>query len=143
MPISSGLGSSGTAADCQRRTVTARWQWPQSQWQPSGYAATGCGGLQAHCLQAEIGLLVVDSDVEGGSGNSKHPRIYEYEEVSEMAEARVKLIRLRSSLVGVNRGAECALTVQYLERDSSDPSRMTFMPVGGPVTVMVGLVPCQ
>ena len=85
-------------------------------------AAAGCGGLQAHCLQAEIGLLVVDSDVEGGSGNSKHPRIYEYEEVSETAEARVKQIRLRSSLVGVNRGAECALTVQYLERDSSDGS---------------------
>ena len=99
--------------------------------------------MQAHCLQAEIGLLVVDSDVEGGSDNSKHPRIYEYEEVSETAEARVKQIRLRSSLVGVNRGAECALTVQYLERDSPDPSRMTFMPVGGPVTVMVGLVPCQ
>ena len=66
-----------------------------------------------------------------------------YEKVSERAEVQVKQIRLRSSLVGVNRGAECALTVQYLERDSPDPSRMTFMPVGGPVTVMVGLVPCQ
>ncbi len=36
---------------------------------------------------------------------------------------------------GVNRG-ECAFTVQYLERASSDPNRMTFMPAGGPVSLV-------
>ena len=59
-----------------------------------------------------------------------------YEKVSERTEVQVKQIRLRSSLVGVNRGAECAFTVQYLERDSSDPNRMTFMPAGGPVRLV-------
>jgi hypothetical protein len=42
-------------------------------------------------------------------------------------------------VVGVNptrsRG-ECACTVQYLERDSPDPNRMTFMPAGGPVSLV-------
>jgi hypothetical protein len=38
---------------------------------------------------------------------------------------------------GVNRG-ECAFTVpvQYLERASSDPNRMAFMPAGGPVRLV-------
>ena len=71
--------------------------------------------------------------VESGSGNSKHPHIFE--EVSERADVQGKQIRLGSSVVGVNRG-ECAFTVQYLERDSSDPNRMTFMPAGGPVSLV-------
>jgi hypothetical protein len=71
--------------------------------------------------------------VESGSGNKKHPHIYE--EVTDRAEVQGKQIRLGSSVVGVNRG-ECAFTVQYLERDSSDPNRMTFMPAGGPVSLV-------
>ena len=71
--------------------------------------------------------------VESGSGNSKHPHIFE--EVSERTDVQGKQIRLGSSVVGVNRG-ECAFTVQYLERDSSDPNRMTFMPAGGPVSLV-------
>ena len=65
-----------------------------------------------------------------------------YEKVSERTEVQVKQIRLRSSLIGVNRGAECALTVQYLERDSPDPSRMTFM-LKMPPAKVVGQVPAE
>ena len=56
-----------------------------------------------------------------------------------MASVQGKQIRLGSSVVGVNPG-ECALaalTVQYLERDSSDPNRTTFMLAGGPVCLAV------
>ena len=65
-----------------------------------------------------------------------------YEKVSERTEVQVKQIRLRSSLVGVNRGAECAFTVQYLERDSSDPNLMTFM-LKMPPAKVVGQVPAE
>ena len=58
-----------------------------------------------------------------------------HEEVAERDGIQSKQIRLGSSVVGVNPG-ECALTVQYLERDSSDPNRTTFMLAGGPVCLV-------
>ena len=51
--------------------------------------------------------------VESGSGNSKHPHIYE--EVAARTDVQGMQIRLGSSVVGVNRG-ECAFTVQYRSR---------------------------
>ena len=87
-------------------------------------------------IQNRAGDSRVKKAGESGSGDSKYPHIHE--EVAERDGAQGKQIRLGSSVVGVNPG-ECALaalTVQYLERDSSDPNRTTFMLAGGPVCLV-------
>jgi hypothetical protein len=67
--------------------------------------------------------------VDSQQGNKAHPHIYE--RVTE----RHKQIEHEGVKVGLNRG-EYAFTVRFLERDASDPNRMTFLPPSGPVRLV-------
>ncbi len=50
-------------------------------------------------------------------------------------QERHKEIELDGVKTGLNRG-EFAFTVKLLERDASDPNRMTFFPANGPVRIV-------
>ena len=68
--------------------------------------------------------------VDSQQGNKAHPHIYE--RVTE----RHKQIEHDGLKVGLNRG-EYAFTVRFLERDASDPNRVTFLPPpSGPVRLV-------
>ena len=67
--------------------------------------------------------------VDSQQGNKAHPHIYE--RVTE----RHKQIEHDGLKVGLNRG-EYAFTVRFLERDASDPNRVTFLPPSSPVRLV-------
>jgi hypothetical protein len=67
--------------------------------------------------------------VDSQQGNKAHPHIY------ERAMERHKQIEHGGIKTGLNRG-EYAFTVRFLERDASDPNRMTFLPPSGPVRLV-------
>lgn len=50
-------------------------------------------------------------------------------------QERHKEIERDGVKIGLNRG-EFAFTVKFLERDASDPNRMTFFPASGPVRIV-------
>ena len=58
-----------------------------------------------------------------------HPHIY------ERVKERHKQIEHGGIKTGLNR-SEYAFTVRVLERDASDPNRMTFLPASGPVRLV-------
>ena len=66
--------------------------------------------------------------VDSQRGN-RHPHIY------ERVQERHKQIEHNRIATGLNRG-EYAFTVRFLERDASDPNRMTFLPASGPVRLV-------
>jgi len=69
--------------------------------------------------------------VDSQRGTYKGARAHIYEKVQE----RHKEIELDGVKIGLNRG-EFAFTVKFLERDASDPNRMTFFPASGPVRIV-------
>jgi hypothetical protein len=66
--------------------------------------------------------------VDSQRGN-RHPHIY------ESVQEGHKRIEPNGIATGLNRG-EYAFTVRFLERDASDPNRMTFLPASGPVRLV-------
>jgi hypothetical protein len=81
------------------------------------------------CAEDEDDTFWVAQLVDSQQGNKAHPHIYE--RVTE----RHKQIEHEGVKVGLNRG-EYAFTVRFLERDASDPNRMTFLPPSGPVRLV-------
>ena len=68
--------------------------------------------------------------VDSQQGDKMHPHFY------ERVKERHKQIEHGGIKTGLNRG-EYAFTVRVLERDASDPNRMTFLPASGPVRLVI------
>ena len=68
--------------------------------------------------------------VDSQQGDKMHPHIY------EGVKERHKQIEHGGIKTGLNRG-EYAFTVRVLEREASDPNRMTFLPASGPVRLVI------
>jgi hypothetical protein len=86
------------------------------------------GGIQNRAEDEDDTFWVaqlVDSQRGTALAIKAHPHHLQlYERVTE----RHKQIEYDGIKTGLNRAGEYAFTVRFLERDASDPSRMTFLP---------------